>query len=741
MRRAFQILIFLLLATRCFSSGCDNAIYVEPASKCNYTQYTLGASAGKVCNTDCGWASSGIYKEVWLKTTMPKSGRISVRTEGHYICGYMSIYSGSCGNLKTLICSSNGRLPENLDNSSVNPGETLYIRIALCSSSTVGVCVLALDKITETTCLGSATVAANFCKDATPIKSPKGYCGNTSATYTAERPYGLSFCGSIENNSWLKFTAMEESAELNIHVSNCQRGIGIQMNIYETTDCVHFTSKSNCWNPAIETDGVIEATDLTIGKEYYLMIDGYAGDVCDYVISAGKGVAVAQTFFEETICKGERYNKNGFDETEQGIYTQELIGPNNKDSIVVLNLTVLDPVQTYLDATIYKCEKYTENGFNVNKAGKHYLNLKSAAGCDSIVELDLNVIPNKEGSIAATICSGETYSSNGFNESTAGTYKKTFQTTQGCDSIVTLTLTVVDGLDLSVSGDVNICSGESATIYAAGGSTYIWQDTNGNEIGRGDSIVLTPTTTTTYKLYSKNIIEEETSKEEKCKASDYPQVTIGTQTWMAENYRCSKYDTESEAYKAGIYKIPTSTTGVYTPYYTDATDEALWDSESKTKYSVYLSKEQISKLGYLYSWAAVVGVADGLSQTTDFTKKRQGICPNGWHVPTKYEWRTLANYIGSENYAGRYLRTKTGWYYDGASSSNDDFGFSALPAGGATGNVNSSVGHYTHYWTTNQVATTDAYIRGISGAVNSLYETGHTLTPKSDAKSVRCLKD
>ncbi|MCQ2351759.1 MAG: hypothetical protein MJ003_07315, partial [Paludibacteraceae bacterium] len=78
---------------------------------------------------------------------------------------------------------------------------------------------------------------------------------------------------------------------------------------------------------------------------------------------------------------------------------------------------------------------------------------------------------------------------------------------------------------------------------------------------------------------------------EKCKASDYPQVTIGTQVWMAENYRCSRYDTESEAYKEGRYIIPTSGSLVYTPYYTEVSDTSKWDRDSKKIYGVNLKDE------------------------------------------------------------------------------------------------------------------------------------------------------
>jgi len=231
---------------------------------------------------------------------------------------------------------------------------------------------------------------------------------------------------------------------------------------------------------------------------------------------------------------------------------------------------------------------------------------------------------------------------------------------------------------------------------------------------------------------------------EKCKASDYAQVTIGTQTWMAENYRCSKYDTESEAYNAKWLTnntIPASNDAVYTPYYTDASDKSKWYS---TEYAGNLTDAQVAKLGYLYNWAAAVGVEDGYDYgTTPFTGTRQGICPNGWHVPTKAEWQTLYDFIYkaqslTSNQVGKYLKTTSGWYSNG--NGTDTYGFAAMPAGYAYGSSVYYVGYGALFWT----ATPDesnsygAYYRNIgygNDYLDSYYDS------KFCGRSVRCLRN
>lgn len=97
---------------------------------------------------------------------------------------------------------------------------------------------------------------------------------------------------------------------------------------------------------------------------------------------------------------------------------------------------------TELTATICGGERYTENGFNVSQEGRHTKTFQSYMGCDSIVALTLTVNPSYNYTIDATINEGETYSENGFNVSEAGTYVQELQTTSGCDSIITLNLTV-----------------------------------------------------------------------------------------------------------------------------------------------------------------------------------------------------------------------------------------------------------------------------------------------------------
>lgn len=101
------------------------------------------------------------------------------------------------------------------------------------------------------------------------------------------------FCGIVENNQWIRFVACEPEAQIDLIVNSCNgtlQGSGLQAQIFATDDCFDFTSVSNCFNPSTATNGTLNATGLIPGNIYYLMIDGYASDLCDFTIDVVSGI-------------------------------------------------------------------------------------------------------------------------------------------------------------------------------------------------------------------------------------------------------------------------------------------------------------------------------------------------------------------------------------------------------------------------------------------------------------------
>lgn len=243
--------------------------------------------------------------------------------------------------------------------------------------------------------------------------------------------------------------------------------------------------------------------------------------------------------------------------------------------------------------------------------------------------------------------------------------------------------------------------------------------------------------------------------------NQYNYVKIGNQYWLAENMRCNRYDTQSELAGATVpvYTAPSEEELVYTPYYVDSSNRSLWSTD---QFAGNLSADQVAKLGYLYNWGAAVGLetkSEVQEQAEAFSRSRQGICPNGWHIPTDAEWAALKNFIENtdgkgRNTAGKHLKTTSGW---NESTKNDDiYAFGAFPSGRSTGSSVDAIGIESCYWTATPCPYTIIDLKDpltgkviaiinlnanyfyLSKDANLLYSN---LQDKSHAKSVRCVKN
>jgi hypothetical protein len=118
------------------------------------------------------------------------------------------------------------------------------------------------------------------------------------------------------------------------------------------------------------------------------------------------------------------------------------------------------------------------NGINRTVAGSYLDTFTNYTGCDSIVTLNLTVRATSTGTINTSICSGQSYLFNGVNRTAAGTYLDTFTNSAGCDSIVTLNLTI-EALAISTEPISRTAIVSSNIKFAVSTSTigavYQWQ--------------------------------------------------------------------------------------------------------------------------------------------------------------------------------------------------------------------------------------------------------------------------
>ncbi len=166
------------------------------------------------------------------------------------------------------------------------------------------------------------------------------------------------------------------------------------------------------------------------------------------------------------ICAVDTYNFNGELLNQQGIYIDTITTANGCDSIVILTLNILPYIHHSYSATICQGDQYLFNGNLLSQAGSYTDTLITS--CDSIVTLTLSVSSNSFSLITETICEGESFTLGNNTYTLSGNYNDTLSSASGCDSIITLSLTVLP-LKYSTMNE-SICAGED---FAFAGTHYI----------------------------------------------------------------------------------------------------------------------------------------------------------------------------------------------------------------------------------------------------------------------------
>ena len=162
-----------------------------------------------------------------------------------------------------------------------------------------------------------------------------------------------------------------------------------------------------------------------------------AANGCDSIVTLNLTVynSTSNTI-NETACGS--YTWNGATYTNSGNYTQNYLTANGCDSIVTLALTITPAYSTTLSEVA--CGSYAWNGISYTTSGNYTTTFTAANGCDSVVTLNLTVNQPKTSTLTATACGSYTWE--GTTYTTSGNYNKTFTAANGCDSTVTLALTI-----------------------------------------------------------------------------------------------------------------------------------------------------------------------------------------------------------------------------------------------------------------------------------------------------------
>ncbi len=186
-----------------------------------------------------------------------------------------------------------------------------------------------------------------------------------------------------------------------------------------------------------------------------------------------------------SICKNQLpYLWNGSPYNASGNYLKQLINAAGCDSTDQLFLTVKDTSGSMTVATV--CDSklpYIWNGNSYNISGLYSVTFVNAVGCDSFAKLNLIVDPTATSTTNKTVCADQLpFIWNGINYTTSGTYKDTFMSATGCDSIATLVFIVNVNPSLpTISSNAPVCINENLTLsaYSSNADAYFWTLPNG----------------------------------------------------------------------------------------------------------------------------------------------------------------------------------------------------------------------------------------------------------------------
>jgi uncharacterized protein (TIGR02145 family) len=188
----------------------------------------------------------------------------------------------------------------------------------------------------------------------------------------------------------------------------------------------------------------------------------------------------------------------------------------------------------------------------------------------------------------------------------------------------------------------------------------------------------------------------------------YHTVTIGTQVWMKENLKTTRYNDGATIpeVKDSVAWVAITTTPAY-----------CWYNNDSAAYK--------ATYGALYNW---------------YTVNTNKLCPVGWHVPTDTEWITLTTYLGGDSIAGGKLKETglTHWSTPNLGADNTT-GFTALPGGWLFSfGIFKCIGINGLWWSSSDDGLGGAWINEMDYNYSDVYR--HNIGKKNGV-SVRCLKD
>jgi len=427
-------------ASRQVTVNANPTAAITPANPaiCNGASQTLTASGG----TQYAWSSSlgtGASKSVSPTTTTTytvtvtnaanctstASATVTVNTVTAAINGPTTICSG----LQATLTASGGTSYA----WSNSGGSSASATFTPTQTTTYTVTVTGAGNCTAT---ASQTVSVQSAPTAT-IAGSTEVCAGSSTTLTANGGNTYTWANGLGGNAAITVSPTQTTT----YTVTVSIGVNCTASSSQTVTVKQPSAKTL-------TEAICQGKTFTF-KGQQLAQGGVYRDTllnavgCDSIITLNLTVTpVLQGSFSDVICFGDSYTFNNQTLTQNGAYKDTVQTAGGCDSIITLNLTVLNKIENTITAAICTGQSYTFKGQQLTQAGQYFDTLQTTLGCDSFIVLNLSVNSFVTSSISQSICQGQSFSFNGQQLTQAGSYNDTLTSVGGCDSILTLTLTV-----------------------------------------------------------------------------------------------------------------------------------------------------------------------------------------------------------------------------------------------------------------------------------------------------------
>jgi hypothetical protein len=484
-----------------------NYEYTDPETD-NSSNYVVGKAVSEFQRGDRGWHQYTVpfdYADysslnqtpayILITITTNKNPGTGAATDNLYCDDLEMIYNARLSDLKVGGTTIAGFNPDVTDYYITTPhcyGDTLPVVTATTASSLAAIPVITQatstvptatvtvinGNVTKTyqvhfiiiTTLHPTVIGDNRCGAGTiSLNATPDTNTNTCRWYDNITDGNLLYTGNLYNPTINQSTTFYVASYNTVLGCESER-VAITGTIYPTyqSDTMQFTvcgsGYYNFWGRQLNQTGIYDTVISTIHG-------------CDSLITLNLTVGNAyQNSISAEICEGGSYQLNGFNEDSTGIYSHTLSASNGCDSIVTLHLTVNPVYNIALFDTICQGTVYAANGFNLptqNISGTtlHSLSLTSVHGCDSIVSLHLETLAVTYNTLSGSFCDSYTWEDSTYTIS--GDYTRTYPAANGCDSIVTLSLTIfpqysIEIADTVFSGEIYNQNGFNITTTGAG---------------------------------------------------------------------------------------------------------------------------------------------------------------------------------------------------------------------------------------------------------------------------------